>query len=104
MVTTMMLWVLTRTPGSKAAPVPLTSAPPWMKIQTGSPLSPSSPSEWAGVVTLRKRQSSLKGGGGENWLTGWGHGLPGVVASNTVCERTGAVGGVQRFAPAGELA
>jgi hypothetical protein len=41
MVTTMIFWVLTRTPGSKAAPSPLTSAPPWMKIQTGSQPSPS---------------------------------------------------------------
>src|SRR5258707_9035261 len=44
----MILWALTRTLGSKAAPVPVTSAPPWMKIQTGSPSS--SPSERTGVV------------------------------------------------------
>ena len=31
-------------------------------------------------------------------------GLPGVVASNIVVERAGATGGVQRFAPAVELA
>jgi hypothetical protein len=42
-------------------------------------------------MTLRKRQSSLNGGGAENWLTCCGHGLPGVVASNTVFERAGAV-------------